>query len=619
MVYVLIFGLIFAIKNDMIDAKEIIFMTFENRKDIPVRYTWDLTAIYADEKDFEKEYEFAKGLIPQVAQYKGKLTDKAAVLKVYKLMTEICEPLDRLGCFVSLKDTEDTKNADVQAMVEKVMALWVTLGEVSSFIDPEITALPVETIDDMIADDAFADYTVALRKIKAGKEHVLSAREEEMLNGVSDVTRFYRETFGRLNNGELDFGTVEVDGKPVKLTHGTYSALLNDKRQEVRAAAFDKLNSAYKGVINTITGLYTGNVKNDCLVAKLRHFDSASQKALFYEEVDKKVYDNLISGINANLEPLHDYMALRKKVLKLDNLNMYDLHFPMFENADISLEFDDAFKLVKEGLHPLGKDYQDLLQRAYDERWMDVYESKGKRSGAFSMGVPGRHPFVLLNYQKTAHDVFTVAHELGHSLHSWFSSQNQPYDKENYTIFVAEVASTTNEVLLLNHLLKTEKDVNIRKFLISYYLDMIRTTFYRQAMFAEFEDVAHSMVENNEPFNYQTLSDRYYALNKKYYGDAVTHNDLIRYEWARIPHFYTSFYVYKYATGITCAVNIAKRILTEGESAVNDYKKFLSTGCSLDPVSELKIAGVDLMQTKPFEVIADDFKKYLAELKELCK
>ena len=259
------------------------------------------------------------------------------------------------------------------------------------------------------------------------------------------------------------------------------------------------------------------------------------------------------------------------------------------------------------------------MQRAYDERWIDVYENAGKRSGAFSMGVPGRHPFVMLNYQKTVHDVFTIAHELGHSLHSWFSDQNQPFDKADYTIFVAEVASTTNEVLLLNYLLKTEKDENIRKFLMSYYLDMIRTTFYRQSMFAEFEDVAHNMVETGKPFNYQTLSDEYYALNKKYYGDAVTHNDFIRYEWARIPHFYTSFYVYKYATGITCAVNIAKRILSEGEPAVRDYKKFLSTGCSLDPVSELKIAGVDLTQTKPFEVIADDFKKYLAELTELCK
>ena len=594
-------------------------MTFENRKDIPVEYTWDLTAIYADEKAFDKEYDLAKKLIEKVPQYKGRLNDKATILEGYKLMTDISKPLSRLGCYASLKNAEDSKNTDAQALLEKVMRLYVVFGEVSSFVEPEITALPEKTIDDMMADPDFSDYTVSLRKIKAGKAHVLSEKEEEVLNGLGDVTRFFRETFSRLNNGDLDFGTIEIDGKPVHITHGTYSALMNDKRQDVREAAFNSLYTAYKGMINTITGLYTGNVKNDCTVAKLRHFDSASQKALFYEEVDKKVYDNLIEGVNANLKPLHDYMALRKKVLKLENLNMYDLHFPMFENADISLEFDDAFKLVKEGLHPLGKDYQDLLQRAYDERWMDVYENAGKRSGAFSMGVPGRHPFVMLNYQKTVHDVFTIAHELGHSLHSWFSDQNQPFDKADYTIFVAEVASTTNEVLLLNYLLKTEKDENIRKFLMSYYLDMIRTTFYRQSMFAEFEDVAHNMVETGKPFNYQTLSDEYYALNKKYYGDAVTHNDFIRYEWARIPHFYTSFYVYKYATGITCAVNIAKRILSEGEPAVRDYKKFLSTGCSLDPVSELKIAGVDLTQTKPFEVIADDFKKYLAELTELCK
>lgn len=594
-------------------------MTFEKRSDIPQKYTWDLTAIYETEQGFFDELKKAQELTKQVSQYKGKLNNTDNILACYRLMTEIEKPLSRMSCYAYLKTSEDSKNTDAQSMMEKVMGAFVALGEVSAFIEPEVTALPEETLDALLNNPKFEDYTATLRKIKAGKAHVLSEREEEMLSGVSDVTRFFQETFNRFNNGELDFGTIEVDGKPVHITHGSYSSLMNDRRQEVRAKAFNSMYNAYEKSINTITGLYTGSVKNECMTAKFRHFDSARQKALFYEEVDDKVYQNLISSINANLSPLHGYMALRKKVLGLENLNMYDLHFPMFENADISLEFDEAFKLVKEGLHPLGEDYQALLQRAYDERWMDVYENTGKRSGAYSMGVPERHPFVMLNYQKTAHDVFTVAHELGHSLHSWYSSQNQPFDKENYTIFVAEVASTTNEVLLLNYLLKKEKDVHIRKYLISYYLDMIRTTFYRQAMFAEFEEISHNMIETGKPFNYQTLSNEYYQLNKKYYGEAVTHNDYIKYEWARIPHFYRGFYVYKYATGITCAVNIAKKILAEGAPAVENYKKFLSTGCSIDPVSELKIAGVDLTSPQPFEVIANDFKQYLAELTELCK
>jgi len=594
-------------------------MTFENRNDIPQKYTWDLTAIYKTEDDFFADLDKAQKLIETLSQYKGKLNTAENILACSSVMTQIEIPLSRASCYTYLKTSEDSKDTESQAKMEKVMGLIVRLGSESAFIEPELTKLPVETLQAFMVDPRFEKYSVNLRKIIAGKAHVLSEREEEMLSQVNDVTRFFQESFNRLNNGELDFGTIKVDGNLVHLTHGTYSTLMNDRRQAVRGKAFNSMYKAYEGAINTITGLYAGSVKNECMMAKFRRFDSARQKALFYEEVDDQVYQNLIKSVNDNLKPLHGYMALRKKVLKLKKLNMYDLHFPMFENAEISLEFDQAFDLVKEGLAPLGQEYQDLLQKAYDDRWMDVYENKGKRSGAYSMGIPEVHPFVMLNYQKTAHDVFTVAHELGHSLHSWYSSKNQPFEKENYTIFVAEVASTTNEVLLLNHLLKKEKDVNIRKYLISYYLDMIRTTFYRQAMFAEFEEISHNMIETGKPFNYQTLSKEYYELNKKYYGPSVTHNDYIKYEWARIPHFYRGFYVYKYATGITCAVNIAKKILAEGAPAVENYKKFLSTGCSMDPVSELKIAGVDLTTPQPFKVIADDFKNYLAELKELCK
>ncbi len=594
-------------------------MTYENRADIPVRYTWNLTDIYAADKDFYADIESVESQISQIAKFKGNLNTDQTILECYKFLTSLNKPLTKAACYASLKTSEDNKNTDYQAMEEAVTRVFFKLDEACSFFEPELTALPAERLNAMLNDKKFEDYTVSLRRIIASKAHVLSAEEEEIMTGAGDVARYFHETFTRLNSGDLEFGTIETEGKTIPLTHGTYSMFLNNPDQNVRREAFEKMYAAFKKYINTICGLYNGSVKYDCFTAKTRKFDSALQKALFYEEVDKKVYTNLIDSINANLEPLHDYMALRKKVLGLETLNMYDLFIPMFKNTGLALEFDDAFKLVKEGLAPLGADYQQLLQTAYDNRWMDVYENKGKTTGAYSLGVTGVHPFVLLNYQKTTHDVFTIAHELGHSMHSYFSGKNQPFEKESYTIFVAEVASTTNEVLLLKYLLAKEKDQNVRKYLLSYFLDMIRTTFYRQAMFAEFEGISHNMVEKGLPFNYETLSKEYYALNKKYYGDAICHNEEIRYEWARIPHFYRGFYVYKYATGITCAVNIANKILKEGAPAVENYKKFLSTGCSMDPVSELQIAGADLTTTEPFRVIAEEFKSTLAQLKELTK
>ncbi len=594
-------------------------MTFENRNDIPLRYTWDLTQIYKNDEGFHNDVDNSTKKINQLSRFKGNLNNDTTVLECFKALSDIALPLEKASCYAYLKNSENNKDTKAQELIEKVMRVFTAFSQASAFIDPELTALPEDVIDGFIKDPRFADNSVTLRKIKMGKAHVLSAPEEEMLTGASDVARFYQETYSRLDSGDLDFGTINVDGKQVHITHGTYSVLINDSRQEVRRKAFESLYNAYEKNINTISGLYNGSVKYDCFTAKTRKFDSALSKALFYEEVDKAVYQNLIESVNANLKPLHHYMALRKEVLKLENLNMYDISVAMFEDAEIAIEFDEAFSLVKKGLEPLGKDYQNLLQTAFDNRWMDVYENKGKRSGAYSMGVTTVHPFVMLNYQKTTHNVFTIAHELGHSMHSYFSSMAQPYEKEDYTIFVAEVASTTNEVLLLHYLLKNEKDIKLRKFLLSYYLDMIRTTYYRQTMFAEFEANTHGMIEKGLPFNYESLSDKYYELNKKYYGDAVTHNDSIRYEWARIPHFYRGFYVYKYATGITCAVNIAKKILEEGEPAVKNYKKFLSTGCSLDPVSELKIAGVDLTDKKPHEVIAKEFVDTLAQLTDLCR
>ena len=395
--------------------------------------------------------------------------------------------------------------------------------------------------------------------------------------------------------------------------------LLQHKDQNVRKLAFETYYKTYIDKINTIAGVYEGSVKADCFYARARKFGSTMEQALFNEDVDKKVYDNLITSMHSTFEPLHKYIALRKKLMGVETLNMYDLYVSIFEDADISCEYEEAVELVKKGLEPLGEDYRKIMDEAFSSRWIDVHETPTKRSGAYSMHVSGVHPYMLLNYQKTTHDIFTIAHEMGHSIHSYYSAAKQPHSKEDYKIFVAEVASTCNEVLLLNYLLKTEKDVKIKKYLLQYYLDMLRTTMYRQAMFAEFEAITHELAENNVPLTSQLMCEKYLELNKMYYGPAVNHNEEISYEWARIPHFYRAFYVYKYATGIISAVCIAQKILKEGKPAVDKYKEFLSLGGSMDPVSELKVAGVDLTTSEPFEIVAKSFADTLSQLEELCK
>ena len=372
---------------------------------------------------------------------------------------------------------------------------------------------------------------------------------------------------------------------------------------------------AYKDHINMLAANYAGNVKKDWFYAKVRGFQSALDYSMYKENVPSTCYEKLLDAVGKGTEPLHKYIALRKKVLGVDTLNMYDLYVSMVKEQELALEYEDAVKLVKEALKVMGKEYSDVLASAFESGWIDAFENKGKRSGAYSWGVYGVHPFVLLNYQKTVHDVFTIAHELGHSMHSYYSNSSLPETKADYEIFVAEIASTVNEVLLLKHLLKTASG-EFRKYLLSYYLDMFRTTLFRQTMFSEFEAIAHGMVEKGEPITADALCDAYYELNKKYYGPSVEHNDLIRYEWARIPHFFTSFYVYKYATGITTAVSIANNILTQGEKYFAKYKKFLSAGGSMPPLDIIRLADVDLESDAPYELAIKEFSDTLAELEK---
>lgn len=594
-------------------------MSYTNRSEIPEKYKWNSADIFATPAEWEDTFKKLSKDYKQLAEFQGKLGDRDTLLKFLRLSDEIEKVMEKLYCYAHMCYDEDSQDAEKQARYARVYGLLTEYSTVLSFVSPELSALPDEQLKALIADSDFSDYDVMLSNVLRGKAHILSKDEERLLAGVGAFSEQFHEVFNRLDSGDIKFDKITVDGKVVQLGHGTYSMLLQNPDQNVRKLAFETYYKAYIEKINTLAGLYEGSVKADWFYAQAKKFNSTMEQALFAEQVDKAVYDNLIKCMHGSFKPLHKYIALRKKLMGVETLNMYDLYVSIFEDANIACEYEEACELVLKGLAPLGEDYLEVVRHAFANRWIDVHETPTKRSGAYSMGVSGVHPFMLLNYQKTTHDIFTIAHEMGHSMHSYYSEKGQPFAKAGYKIFVAEVASTCNEVLLLKYLLKTETDVKLKKYLLQYYLDMLRTTMYRQAMFAEFEQISHDLVEKGQPLTADVMCQKYLELNKMYYGDAVHHNDEIKYEWARIPHFYRAFYVYKYATGIISAVCIAEKILNEGESAVKNYKKFLSLGGSMDPVAELKVAGVDLTSEEPFKIVTKSFEDTLAELEKLCK
>ena len=594
-------------------------MSYTNRSEIPEKYKWNLGDIFATPDDWEKAFAEVSKQYKNLADYQGKLSDRNTLLKFLRLSDEYEKVIEKLYCYAFMSYNEDSQDGEKQARFSRIYGFLTECGTITAFVSPELSSLPDAQLKALISDPDFSDYDVQLKNILEGKAHILSQAEEKLLAGVGAFSNQFQEVFNRLDSGDIKFDKITVDGKEVQLGHGTYSMLLQHKDQSVRKLAFETYYKAFIEKINTLSGLYEGSVKSDWFYAQARHFNSTMEQALFSEQVDKAVYDNLIKCIHANLEPLHKYIALRKKLMGVETLNMYDLYVSIFEDADISCEYEEACELVLKGMEPLGEDYLKVVRHAFANRWIDVHETPTKRSGAYSMGVAGVHPYMLLNYQKTTHDIFTITHEMGHSMHSYYSEKGQPFAKAGYKIFVAEVASTCNEVMLLKYLLKTETDVKIRKYLLQYYLDMLRTTMYRQAMFAEFEQISHDLAEKGQPLTAEVLCDKYLELNKMYYGPSVCHNDEIKYEWARVPHFYRAFYVYKYATGIISAVCIAEKILSEGKPAVDNYKKFLSLGGSMDPVSELKVAGVDLTTNEPFDIVTKSFADTLAELEKLCK
>lgn len=588
-----------------------------NRNDVPSHLKWNLSEIVDGEKGFTViESEILSKL--DFSKFEGKLADENVLLECLRYMDDLEIKLEILGVYAMMYRDVDTRNSDANALNSRVDNLFVKYSSAVSFVTPEITALPEEKLKSISADERFKDYDYQLEQMLKSKPHVLSRDCENILSLGGQVFGGFQEIFTMINNADLAFPEIEVNGEKIRLSHGMYSVCMDSKDRKVRETAFKAFYKAFRDVLNTITATYAGNVNKDVFLTKARKYNSCLERALENEDVPAEVYKNLLKYVNGALPTLHKYVKDRKETLGYDEMHMYDMYVSLVEDAELKLPYEEAFKLVKKGLAPLGEDYGKLLQKAHDEGWIDVEETEGKRSGAYSVGVYGiEHPYVLLNYQPTTHDVFTIAHELGHSMHSYKSDAAQPKSKADYKIFVAEVASTVNEVLLLKYLLKNSTDVKLKKYLCSYYLEMIRTTIFRQTMFAEFEYIAHDSAEKGIPLTKDYLNDEYLKLNKKYYGDAVVSDDEIAYEWARIPHFYNSFYVYKYATGLISAISIAERIYSEGDKAVEDYFRFLSSGASDGPVELLKLAGVDLTKKDAYEAMVKSFETTLAEFESL--
>ena len=586
------------------------------RKEVETQYRWKTEDIFGSDEAWEAAFA-ALETLPDVSSFRGNLNTAENVAAYFALTDAYEIKLMRVYLYAFLKHDEDVRVTKYNAYVAKVMSLFTRYGAETSFAVPELTALPEETLAAIAADERLKDYDYSLKRLIARKKYVLSEKEELILAQTSEPLSVAGDVFDMLDDAELNLPYMVYQGKRVRLSHGLYSVIMSGSDREARAKAFKKYYSAYEKIINTLATTYYGNVKKDIFYKNVRGYESCLQAAIFEEDVSRDVYDNLVSAVDTYAPVMHRYMEVRKKTLGLDEMHMYDLYIPLVEDAELRLSFEDAFELVLKGLSPLGEEYNALLRKGRDERWIDVCETEGKRGGAYSIGIYGNHPYVLLNYQQTTHDVFTIAHEMGHALHSYFSNANQPYAKADYKIFVAEVASTVNEVLLLKYLLHTTEDKKLKKYLLNYFMDMIRTTLFRQTQFACFEQEAHAMAERGEPLNKDNLSDLYYSLNKKYYGDALTHDKQIAIEWARIPHFYRSFYVYKYATGITAAIAIAGKILSEGKPAVERYFEFLKGGCSTDPVSLLKGAGADLPDKEAFASAVREFETALAEFVSL--
>ncbi|MCY8230542.1 oligoendopeptidase F [Priestia endophytica] len=590
------------------------------RSEIPEKDTWRLEDIFATDKEWEKEFDEVKELIPSVTAYAGKLGESSENLyNALKTQDEVTLRVEKLYAYAHMRYDQDTTNSFYQGLNDRIQNLYTQVASALSFMTPEILAIEEEKISSFLEEnEALRLYKHALEEITRQRPHVLSAEEEALLAKAGDVLGASSTTFGMLNNADLEFPTIkDEEGNEVEVTHGRYTRFLESEDRRVREEAFSAMYDTYGKFKNTFASTLSGTVKRDNFNALVRHYESARQAALSANNIPEEVYDNLVTTINKHLPLLHRYTKLRKKVLNVDELHMYDLYTPLVKDVNMKVTYEEAKEYTLKGLEPLGEEYKSVLEEGFNNRWVDVHENKGKRSGAYSSGSYGTNPYVLMNWQDNVNNLFTLAHEFGHSVHSYYTRKTQPYPYGDYSIFVAEVASTTNEALLNEYLLENLEDEKQKQYVLNHYLEGFRATVFRQTMFAEFEHDIHVKAQNGEPLTPELLSKTYYDLNKKYFGEDMVIDEDISLEWARIPHFYYNYYVYQYATGFSAATALSKQILEEGETAVERYLEFLKAGSSDYPINVLKKAGVDMTSAKPIEEALKVFEEKLDEMEKL--
>ena len=588
------------------------------RNTIENKFKWTIDEMYPNEEAMDKDIQKLKDLIEESKKYKGTLADSEENLfQALNISEQASRLLQNLYVYTHMKSHEDTRINKNQANATKTDMLSTELSMATSYMVPEIIAMDSEKLENYLKTEKLSHYKKYVDDILRLKPHTLNEREEELLAAVSDLSGVPENIYDMLSFADLQFPEIEDEkGEKIRVTHANFSLFLKSKDARVRKDAFEAMYSVYNQYKNTFASTLYGGIKSEIFYAKTRKYESALQGSLFQDNVSVDVYNNLIDAVHENLDTLNDYIDLKKKFLGLDKINMYDLYVPLTDNFDMEIPYEKAQEIILEALKPLGEEYLENVKKAFSEGWIDVYGNEGKQGGAYSWGSYDSKSYILMSYKDDLNSLFTLIHEMGHSMHSYYSKNNQPYLYSGYKIFVAEVASTLNELLLINYLLKNASSKEEKVYLLNYYLEQFRTTVYRQTMFAEFEKICHGKVENGEPLTAEDFNNIYYDLNKKYYGESSEVNEDIALEWARIPHFYSNFYVYKYATGFSAASALSKQILEEGDSAVDRYKEFLKSGGSEFPLDQLRKAGVDMEKKEAVDEALHVFKDLVKQLEK---
>ncbi len=593
----------------------------KTRDQINKKYKWNIEAMIPDESIIVGELEtIRKDAAAYEEDFAGRLTESAdTLLTAFQKRDDIWRKLEKIYVYARMRRDENNAETKYQAMADQCNGVIAAVSASMAFFTPELLSSPEETILSYIdTTPELETYRFAICDTLRQKAHILTQSEENILAQMSEITGATNDIFTMLNNADIKFGKItDEDGDETEVTHGNFIKFMESYDRDVRKSAYNAVYDAYKDLINTIASAYNYNTKTDVVSARIRKYESARAAALSGDNIPAEVYDNLVAEVHKNLPAMHRYVELRKKLLGVDKLYMYDMYVPLIKLPETTVSFEEGLDIMRDALQPLGEEYLSKMNKGIEEGWIDVYENKGKTSGAYSFGCYDSYPYILLNYTDTLKDVFTIIHEMGHSMHSRYTRDEQPYIYGSHSIFTAEVASTVNESLLMQHLLRTEDEKEMRKYLLNMHLEEFRTTLFRQTMFAEFEDITHKAIENGETLTAEWMCKQYEDLNAQYYGSSVEKDDVIRYEWARIPHFYNAFYVYKYATGYSAATAISKKILTEGEPAAKDYISFLKTGESDYPIKLLKIAGVDMSSPEPVQQAMETFNQLLDEFESL--